>query len=198
MRRIPLPVASLVALVILLAAAGGPARAQYGMQFDPRTMEALQERALAASAVMLAEAIRHSRQEALEAGTQPIPPALRAALRPLFSDALMDQVRYRVGGGSEVSLQLNVIAYGDQAAITLEDVVVFAREADARDNLALWAHELWHVQQFRQWGLDGFAQRYVRDHFTVEAEAGRAAAELAARTARLRAGGASVPPSPAR
>jgi hypothetical protein len=35
----------------------------------------------------------------------------------------------------------------------------------------LWAHELAHVQQYRKWGIDGFARRYIQDYLAVEQEA---------------------------
>jgi hypothetical protein len=35
----------------------------------------------------------------------------------------------------------------------------------------VWAHELTHVMQFERWGVDGFADQYVRDSATVEQEA---------------------------
>ncbi|AXQ28728.1 DUF4157 domain-containing protein [Solimonas sp. K1W22B-7] len=163
---------ALAALLIL----GGAAAAELTIDLDPEALGALKEQAAGYAAPLLRDAILRSRQEALVAGTQPIPPAIRARLRGYYRDELLDRVRWRAGGGTEVSLQLNVIQYGDRAAITLNEVVVFAREADARGDAALWAHELWHVHQFASWGVDDFAARYVRDFRTVEAEADKAAA----------------------
>ena len=47
----------------------------------------------------------------------------------------------------------------------------FRSDADARHDLKLWAHELTHVEQYRRWGLAGFAARYVADSGAVEREA---------------------------
>ena len=41
------------------------------------------------------------------------------------------------------------------------------RETD----LKTWAHELTHVMQYQRWGVEGFAERYVRDSAEVEQEA---------------------------
>ena len=144
-------------------------------ELDPEALGQMRQQAEVYAAPLLRDAILRSRQEALSAGTQPLPAAMRERLRGYFRDELLDRVRWRAGGGSEVSLQLNVIQYGDRAAITLNEVVVFAREADALANAELWAHELWHVDQFTRWGVDGFAQRYVHDYRVVEAEAEQAA-----------------------
>ncbi len=165
------------ALVILLLASAKSATAQWQIEIDPEALGAMRQQAESYAAPLLRDAILRSRQEALVAGTQPIPPAIRARLRGYYRDDLLDRVRWRAGGGSEQSLQLNVIQYGDRAAITLNEVVVFAREADARGDAALWAHELWHVQQFTSWGVDDFAVRYVRDFRAVESEAEKAATD---------------------
>jgi hypothetical protein len=159
----------------LLAGASSAGAEPWSLELDPEALGQLRQQAEVYAAPMLRDAILKSRQEALAAGAQPMPAALRQRLRGYFRDELLDRVRWRVGGGSEVSLQLNVIQYGDRAAITLNEVVVFARQADALGDAALWAHELGHVDQFARWGVDGFAQRYVHDYRAVEAEAEQAA-----------------------
>jgi hypothetical protein len=180
---------ALLAGLCLLAAAPGTARAQTtGFEIDPDAVSAIRETGINIAANVLQDAIRISRAEALRAGVQPMPTAIRARLQGFFPDELLDRVRYRVGGGSDQSLQLNVIRYGDQAAITLDDVVVFARESDALGNSALWAHELWHVKQVHDWGLAEFAQRYARDHRAVESAAERAAQQYVSWAQRARAG----------
>ena len=172
----------LIALVALLIS-GTPINAsaqQFDWEFDPEAIRALQEAATQTAAPLLRNAILQSRTEAIRAGVQPIPAPIRQALRGFYPEALLDRVRYRVGGGSDQSLQLNVIRYGERAAITLDEVVVFASDADARGNVELWVHELWHVKQFQEWTADGFALRYAQDYRVVEAEAEAAAARYLA------------------
>jgi len=82
----------------------------------------------------------------------------------------MQAVRWSVGG-NQLSLPGLALQYGDATAITLIDVVLFRREADAEEDAKLWAHELTHVGQYRRWGVEGFAARYVADSGALEREA---------------------------
>jgi hypothetical protein len=62
--------------------------------------------------------------------------------------------------------------------VTLIDTIIFRHASDAEDNVALWAHELKHVQQYQEWGVQGFAQRYTHDFNAVEAPAYAIQAEV--------------------
>ena len=127
---------------------------------------------------VLAEAIRHSRDDARRAGVQPIPRQIRQELIGFYSASFLDSVRFRVGQGHELSVQANSIRFGDAAAVALIDTIIFANSWDARNNLVLWAHELRHIDQYRRWGLTDFGKRYVRSHRRVEEEAERAEQEF--------------------
>ena len=120
---------------------------------------------------LLARWITASRQQALAAGTEPVPPLIAEGLAGYFSPGLGQAVRWRGAGTTELSLPGLAFQYGDAAAITLIDVVLFRSDADARHDLKLWAHELTHVEQYRRWGVDGFVARYVADSGAVEREA---------------------------
>ena len=48
----------------------------------------------------------------------------------------------------------------DTLAVTLIDVVIFRNDKLAEDG-TLWAHELYHVQQYRRWSVFGFARKWV-------------------------------------
>lgn len=109
-----------------------------------------------------------SRQRALAAGTQPIPAALREALAGYFDRALLEQVRYRVGDPNPTSLSHGVLQNPDINAITLIDVVIFQHAHEAEQDVALWAHELLHVQQYLELGVEGFAARYLSDPDSLE------------------------------
>jgi hypothetical protein len=123
------------------------------------------------AAQLLAQWIAESRQQMLSSGTRPVPPQIVQSLAGYFPPELLNQVRYRSGGSTEMSLPGLMFQYGDAAAITLVDVVMFRSEADAQTDTKLWAHELTHVMQYRRWGVDGFASRYVADSNAVEREA---------------------------
>ncbi|WP_443212974.1 eCIS core domain-containing protein [Rhodobacter sp. NSM] len=143
---------------------------------------------------MLATAIEESRRQALSEGTAAIPEAVRLRLEGQVPAIDLEMVRWRVGGGGEFSLQRNAILHGNASAITLGEVVVFADEGEALANVPLWAHELRHVGQYRDWGVVEFARRYLRDYRAVEADAVAFAAEVASAQAQRLPDGARVAP----
>ena len=86
-----------------------------------------------------------------------IPMNVRNALRGYIDEASLNQVRFKVGDNGFLNLANLSFSYGDKfgnevQAVTLIDVVVFRNEFDAYNNMSLWAHELAHVKQFRDWG----------------------------------------------
>ena len=117
-----------------------------------------------------AAALQRSR-DAVREGSKPIPEAVIKGLMPFYPESLLREVRYNIGDTSQTGLAGFAIRNGNAAAVTLIDTIVFANPQDSETNVALWAHEVKHVEQFRRWGLMGFAQAYVRDHEAVEAEA---------------------------
>jgi hypothetical protein len=143
-------------------------------------------------APILADWIARSRDAAVQQGVTEIPAAIRGALAGYVPDATLSRVRWRIGGGSDMSLQQNVFAFGDVPAITLDYVVVFSDEKAALEDPKLWAHELKHVMQFASWGVAGFATRYLGDYEAVEKEA----ADYRWEFMKLR--GLTPPPAPVR
>ncbi|MDH4608707.1 DUF4157 domain-containing protein [Pseudomonas sp. BN102] len=112
-----------------------------------------------------------SRAAAAAAGTEAIPPEVRRQLLPYYDAALLDAVRYRIGDSSELSAASAMLQNPDIKAVTLIDIIVFRFPEGATEDLALWAHELRHVQQYREWGVEEFAARYTRDPDSVEGPA---------------------------
>jgi len=108
---------------------------------------------------------------------EPLPAAIRTALANRFPEAVLDRARYKVGYGDTLNLGHVAMNYGallngrTVEAITLVDVILFREDASDPANLPLWIHELTHVQQYMDWGVRGFAQRYVDDPESVEAPA---------------------------
>lgn len=169
--------APLITALWLIAVA--PAAAQdFGLPFDGR---AAVETALDLAASTLASALQQSRDEARQAGTLPVPPRIREALLSLYPADLLDSLAYRVGVTESATLQSLSLRYGEATAVTTIDTITFADAWDAENNVALWAHEVKHVEQFRAWGVYGFARAYVRDHEAVEREAYAVGAAVKAR-----------------
>jgi hypothetical protein len=121
-------------------------------------------------APLLAAWISLERDAAIARGVEPIPQPIRSALEGYVPAPILDRVRWRQGA-SELSLPQNVIRFGHVPAVTLNDVIVFENRRAALEDPTLWAHELKHVMQFSDWGLDGFSTRYLSDYEAVEAEA---------------------------
>lgn len=103
-------------------------------------------------------------------GSSPIPPEIRAQLSGYVRADVLNEARYKVGDRGDLNLANLSIEYGDAAAVTLIDTIVFSDDAGVEDP-QLWAHELKHVQQFRDWGTRDFAIRYLRSWDSVENDA---------------------------
>ncbi|WP_242443089.1 DUF4157 domain-containing protein [Pseudomonas sp. LFM046] len=104
-------------------------------------------------------------------GVEPIPADMRRRLGPYFTADLLDAVRYRVGGSDELGAASTMLQNSDIQAVTLIDIIVFRTPEGAADDVALWAHELVHVQQYRDWGVEEFTARYALDPDSVEGPA---------------------------
>jgi len=139
----------------------------------------------------LAYALRQARDEASASGSEPIPLHIRAQLEPWYDFAVLDAARFRVGDEQQMSAANAMLQNPDVNAVTLIDTIIFRHASDAEDNVALWAHELKHVQQYQALGVDEFARRYTRNHealegpaYTIEAEVGKALRERSSGQAR--------------
>jgi hypothetical protein len=159
------------ALAVLLALSGGQARAAdppaagKGMKWTLTEAEARQV------APVFEFGLRQSRDSARGGATEALPAAIRGQVRGFYDDELLDSVRFKTGDNDLLNLANLSIRFGDAAAVTLVDTIVFADAAQARSNVLLWVHELWHVKQFRDWGVRDFSLRYLQDSAAVEAEA---------------------------
>ena len=102
-----------------------------------------------------------------------MPTSIRSAFLEVYSAEFLDGIRYRVGSGNDIAVPANAFR-GGAVAVVLDTVIVF-RNSEAVHSVPLWAHELHHVKQYNNWGIDEFAKRYVRNHQDVEAEADAAA-----------------------
>jgi hypothetical protein len=123
-----------------------------------------------------AAALQSSR-DAARTTSLPIPEAVIKGLIPFYPEELLRDVRYSIGDPSKTGLAGFAIRNGNAAAVTLIDTIVFKDESYV-NSLALWAHEMHHVQQYRDWGLSGFAVRYAFGWNDVEAEASDRAAQF--------------------
>ncbi len=107
--------------------------------------------------------IESTRSQAIADGVRPVPGAVFRGLLGFFPDGLLRRVHYGTGADGRTFLPALAFGFGDAAAITLGDVVLFRDRHQALTDLKLWAHELTHVLQYQRWGIAGFAERYVGD-----------------------------------
>ncbi len=165
--------ATLAAVTVVALSAPTTPDSRAGTLLDASTfdLDSLDPAVARAAAPALAEWIRRSRSAAIAAGTAPIPDAVREALAGYVPGHILDSVRWCSACGDALSLQHSALRLGRVPAVTLDDVIVFAPAAADVDDPALWAHELRHVMQYADWGVDGFAQRYLEDHGAIELEA---------------------------
>jgi len=130
----------------------------------------------------LALAIRVGRLEALRGGARPVPDDLKKRLKGHFSEAILNGARWTVADPASRLGRILARWPVEEGAVTLGNVIVFKTAKAARDN-HLFAHELAHVEQYRELGTGEFAQRYAADPGPIEAEA-RAKARRIARSSR--------------
>jgi hypothetical protein len=114
----------------------------------------------------LERAITESRNTAIN-GAMPIPPDVRRDLTGYASADSMNRVRYKVGDNGFANLAHLLEQGGVASAVTLIDVIVFRGPTEAADR-STWAHELTHVDQYRDWGVHSFAVQYARNWRSVE------------------------------
>lgn len=130
------------------------------------------------AAPALALWLTQARAEAASAEIQPIPPHIREQLLRWYDPSVLDAAHYKVSDNGQFSAATSMLQNPDVGAVTLIDIILFRDTRTAEQDIALWAHELKHVQQFREWGVEGFAQRYTQDFNAVEAPAYAIQAEV--------------------
>jgi hypothetical protein len=124
----------------------------------------------------LETALKRSR-DTVRVDSKPVPEEVIKALTPFYKKETFEGVRYAVGDISPTGLAGFAIRNGNAAAVTLIDTIVF-KDEDYVKNLALWSHEMHHIEQYKEWGLSGFASRYAFGWTQVEEEAEAKAQEF--------------------
>ena len=123
------------------------------------------------AATALADLVETARQQAIADGVRPVPATVNRFLLGYFPATLLQKARFASGRVDALPLPAPLCACGKTNAVALSEVVLFKTERLAQSDLRLWAHELTHVMQYQRWGVDGFADRCVRNSGAVEQEA---------------------------
>jgi hypothetical protein len=92
---------------------------------------------------------------------QPIPADIRQLLAPYFPTEILESARWTTADQSGITLAAELErANGDIGAVTANNIIVFRGPTEAGE-FSLWAHELVHVSQYRNMGIEGFAAMYA-------------------------------------
>lgn len=138
------------------------------------------------AAPALATAIRFSRGQALNRGVQVIPAGVRQELSPYFPPQILDKVRWTTANGISIDGALKNL-FNQEGAVTLDDVIVFS-DANLISDIELWAHELTHVLQYAQLGVETFAFQYTFSFDGMESQARQNASKIASSINASRSG----------
>ncbi|HSG54473.1 MAG TPA: DUF4157 domain-containing protein [Paracoccaceae bacterium] len=141
-----------------------------GAQADAQLRRSTNVAARQVGGAALAQTIRYSRGQALAEQVYSIPDDIRQELEPHFPSIDFDTIRWKPASGSLTLGTVMTQWYLSEGAVVLEDVVVFTSASLITDR-RLWAHELTHVVQYQQLGIDGFARAYVLGHTAIERQA---------------------------
>ena len=151
----------------------------FGLFAENADTQDVREAILDRAGPALATAIRESRRQAVERGVDSIPPQIRAALDPYFPAQILDKAMWTTAGG--ISLDgLLTEWFALEGAITLGEVIAFSDGAQAQEDVELWAHELTHVVQYEELGIESFAYEYLRDFSNMEHQASSNASRVMA------------------
>jgi hypothetical protein len=152
-----------------------------------------------AAARGLERAILYSRSSARRTGTQPVPAGFREAFADYFPSEVLSETRWALSNRN-IDLGTAIEAWYGRAggAVTLRDTIVFSTRNAASIPL-LWAHELTHVLQYQELGVEQFTRIYVSNPELLERQARENAARIIVDLRRRRAAeraAESLPPAP--
>jgi len=126
----------------------------------------------------LATLIRQAYNQA-RARAVPIPPEIAAQLSPFYPSTVIARAMWAPTNPNSFSLDTlrNMLQDG---AITLDNIIVFSDSSDGDSRYfnsrnpeirRLWAHELTHVMQYTNMGIESFATIYSVDWESLESQA---------------------------
>jgi Domain of unknown function (DUF4157) len=152
-------------------------------RLDAKTPEEIAKTIATAPLEILLAAHLQAALDILEPAAKVIPKSIKKLLRDHFDGSLLDKAKYHVSSvGFTLPEAINgtMVFMGEHAfAVTVGNVIIFSLEPDNSDSaVRWWAHELCHVVQYERWGVDGFAERYVKNFAEIEQEAESKADEV--------------------
>lgn len=120
-------------------------------------------------AAPLAAALRAAREQHI-GNARPLPAEVIADLQTFIDASSLQEAKYAVGSVDITLPQFigrGARFMGKDYAVVVGDVIVFNREPpgfrESAEATFWWSHETAHVQQYRRWGFETFAFRYLKD-----------------------------------
>lgn len=91
-----------------------------------------------------------------------MPDWIKRELTPFYPAHILNDVRWAENDFSVWAISTTPFQqeFQSMAAVTANRVVIFKNASDAASNCELWAHELTHVMQYDNMGIEGFASVY--------------------------------------
>jgi hypothetical protein len=121
------------------------------------------------AAMALAKALRNLNQQARN-GCRPVPADVYQVIGGYFR-GVIEGVCYNTFDNGRFALDTAVTLLNqDIDGLTADNVIVFRNESEAH-KWKIWAHELTHVMQFRNRGIDTFANDYINNSPQLEEDA---------------------------
>lgn len=139
----------------------------------------------------LATAIRHGAAQA-RYSARPVPPFVLAALSPYIPAGILNKAQWAVYDPNRITIDSAITAwFQSEGAVTLDNVIVFSDSSTASsetlEGLELWAHELTHVMQYDNMGVESFATVYSVNWNSLEGQARSWASSIRSRLAQSQA-----------
>ncbi|MCX8531135.1 eCIS core domain-containing protein [Chryseobacterium luquanense] len=128
------------------------------------------------AAPILASAIRFSKGQAQNRGTQPIPQNIKQQLSKYFPQHILESTSWTTANGISIDGMLKNWL-NQEGAVTLDNVICFS-SVELTTNVELWAHELTHVLQYDQMGVETFAFVYSTNWNSLEGQANENASRI--------------------
>ena len=100
---------------------------------------------------------------------QQIPQNIKIALSAYFPSNILNNTTWTTSDGISIDGALSNWL-NQEGAVTYDDVIVFSDE-QLTTNVELWAHELTHVLQYSQMGVETFAFQYSINWNSLEVQA---------------------------
>jgi hypothetical protein len=152
-------------------------------------------KAIIPGAMVLASEIRRARAQ-IRPFSSNMPRAVEEKLMHYFPYDIIDRTRFAIYDPNRMTIDSLILGFrweevgATAIAVTLDDVVVFKEEGMQHD-IPLWAHELIHVTQYQNLGVEGFAATYIIARNSLEDPAyefgAKVKADVAADLARKQA-----------